>query len=50
MLGADISIANQIGETFTKTYAVVFSTITIVSTWAFIFIYSFYTLLKRIDL
>ena len=49
-LGAVRSIANQIGETFTKTYAVEFSTIAIVSTWTLIFIYLSLTLLKKRDL
>ncbi|WP_299672464.1 ABC transporter permease subunit [uncultured Polaribacter sp.] len=49
-LGAVRSVANQIGETFTKSYAVDFSTIAIVSVWTFIFIYLSFTLLKKRDL
>ncbi|AUC83965.1 ABC transporter permease [Polaribacter sp. ALD11] len=49
-LGAVRSVANQIGETFTKSYAVDFSTIIIVSVWTFIFIYLSFALLKKRDL
>ncbi len=49
-LGAVKSVANQIGETFTKSYAVDFGTILIVSIWTFIFIYLSYALLKKRDL
>ena len=49
-LGAVRSAANTMGETFTKSYAVEFTTILIVSFWAFIFIYSSYKLLKKRDL
>jgi ABC-2 type transport system permease protein len=49
-LNAVRSVANQIGETFTKSYAVEFSTIAIVSVWTAIFIYSSYVLLKKRDL
>ncbi|MGB0880582.1 MAG: ABC transporter permease [Polaribacter sp.] len=49
-LGAVRSVANQVGETFTKSYAVEFSTILIVSVWTFIFIYLSYALLKKRDL
>lgn len=49
-LGAVKSIANQIGENFTKNYAVEFTTILIVSFWTFIFIYLSYVLLKKRDL
>ncbi|TXD48300.1 ABC transporter permease [Polaribacter sp. IC073] len=49
-LGAVRSVANQIGETFTKSYAVEFSTIVIVSVWTFIFIYLSFALLKKRDL
>ena len=49
-LGAVRSVANQIGETFTKSYAVDFSTIVIVSVWTFIFIYLSFVLLKKRDL
>ncbi|MFQ3296713.1 MAG: ABC-2 type transport system permease protein [Polaribacter sp.] len=49
-LGAVRSVANQVGETFTKSYAVDFSTIVIVSVWTFIFIYLSLTLLKKRDL
>jgi ABC-type transport system involved in multi-copper enzyme maturation permease subunit len=49
-LGAVRSAANAIGETFTKSYAVEFSTILIVSAWTFVFIYLSFTLLKKRDL
>ncbi|WP_299061284.1 ABC transporter permease subunit [uncultured Polaribacter sp.] len=49
-LGAVRSVANQIGETFTKSYAVDFSAILIASIWTFIFIYLSFTLLKKRDL
>ncbi|QTD38295.1 ABC transporter permease subunit [Polaribacter batillariae] len=49
-LGAVRSVANQIGETFTKSYAVDFSTITIVAVWSLIFIYLSFVLLKKRDL
>jgi len=49
-LGAVKSIANQIGETFTKSYEVEFSDIAIVSAWTFIFIYLSFILLKKRDL
>ena len=49
-LGAVKSIANQVGETFTKSYAVEFSTVLIVSFWTFVFIYLSYALLKKRDL
>ena len=49
-LGAVKSIANQIGENFTKSYEVEPSSIFIVSVWTFIFIYSSYALLKKRDL
>ncbi len=49
-LGAVRSVANQVGETFTKSYAVDFSTILIVSVWTFIFIYLSFALLKKRDL
>jgi len=49
-LGAVKSVANQIGETFTKSYDVQFTTILIVSVWTFIFIYLSYALLKKRDL
>lgn len=49
-LGAVRSVANQVGETFTKTYDVEFLTIAIVSVWTFIFIYLSYALLKKRDL
>lgn len=49
-LGAVKSVANQIGETFTKSYAVEFTNIAIVSVWTFIFIYLSYALLKKRDL
>lgn len=49
-LGAVRSIANQVGETITKSYSVDFSTILIVSFWTFIFIYLAYKLLLKRDL
>ena len=49
-LGAVKSIANQVGESFTKSYAVEFSDILIVSFWTFVFIYLSYALLKKRDL
>ncbi|PWG04867.1 ABC transporter permease [Polaribacter aquimarinus] len=49
-LGAVKSVANQIGETFTKSYSVEFTNILIVSVWTFIFIYLSYALLKKRDL
>lgn len=49
-LGAVRSAANTMGETFTKSYAVDFSSILIVSFWTFIFIYLSYKLLQKRDL
>jgi ABC-type transport system involved in multi-copper enzyme maturation permease subunit len=49
-LGAVRSVANQIGETFTKSYAVDVSNILIISVWTFIFIYLSLRLLKKRDL
>ncbi len=49
-LGAVRSMANQIGEKFTKSYAVEFTDILIVLVWTFIFIYLSYRLLKKRDL
>jgi len=49
-LGAVRSIANQVGEEFTKSYDVQFTDILIVSIWTFIFIYTSYALLKKRDL
>ncbi|MCI2227886.1 ABC transporter permease [Polaribacter sp. MSW13] len=49
-LNAVKSAANMMGETFTKSYAVEFSTILIVSFWTFIFIYLSFVLLKKRDL
>jgi len=49
-LGAVRSAANTMGETFTKNYAVEFTTILIVSFWTFVFIYLSYALLKKRDL
>lgn len=49
-LGAVQSAANQLGENFTKTYNVEWSTIVIVSVWTFLFIYWSYVILKRRDL
>jgi ABC-type transport system involved in multi-copper enzyme maturation permease subunit len=49
-LGAIRSAANTMGETFTKSYAVDFSTILIVLIWTFIFIFLSYKLLEKRDL
>ncbi|WP_440122236.1 ABC transporter permease [Tenacibaculum sp. Ill] len=49
-LGAVKSVANQIGENFTKDYSVSFLNIAIVLIWTAIFIYSSYALLKKRDL
>ncbi|WP_438977465.1 ABC transporter permease [Polaribacter sp.] len=49
-LGAVRSAANTMGETFTKSYSVEFTTILVVSVWIFIFIYLSYALLKKRDL
>ena len=49
-LGAVKSIANQVGENFTKSYDVDFSNIIIVCAWTFIFMYLSFTLLKKRDL
>ncbi|MGC6285967.1 MAG: ABC transporter permease [Polaribacter sp.] len=49
-LGAVKSIANQVGETFTKSYSVELLNILIVSAWTFVFIYLSYALLKKRDL
>ncbi len=49
-LGAVRSVANQIGEKFTKNYAVEFTDIIIVSVWTCIFIYLSFRLLKKRDL
>lgn len=49
-LGAVRSIANQVGEEFTKSYDVQATDILIVSVWTFIFIYASYALLKKRDL
>ena len=49
-LGAVKTVASQIGEGFTKDYAVQFTDVMIVSVWTFIFIYASYALLKKRDL
>lgn len=49
-LGAVKSIANQVGETFTKNYSVELLNILIVSAWTFAFIYLSLALLKKRDL
>ena len=49
-LGAVKSIANQVGETFTKSYSVELLNILIVSAWTFVFIYLSFALLKKRDL
>ncbi|PQJ78505.1 ABC transporter permease [Polaribacter porphyrae] len=49
-LGAVRSAANTMGESFTKTYSVDFSTVAIVSFWTFLFIFLSYKLLLKRDL
>lgn len=49
-LNAVQSVANQIGEQFTKSYDVQPLDVLIVCIWTFIFIYSSYALLKKRDL
>lgn len=49
-LGAVRSVANQVGEQFTKSYDVQILDILIVSVWTTIFIYASYALLKKRDL
>ena len=49
-LGAVRSVANQVGEQFTKSYDVQILDILIVSVWTAIFIYASYALLKKRDL
>ena len=49
-LSAVKSVANQVGETFTKDYSVHWYEILIVSVWTFLFIYWSYVLLKKRDL
>lgn len=49
-LGAVRSVANQVGETITKSYAVDFPTILIVCVWTFVFVYLSLALLKKRDL
>ncbi|MEQ6122718.1 ABC transporter permease subunit [Pseudotenacibaculum sp. MALMAid0570] len=49
-LNAVRTVANQVGEQFTKSYDVQFLDVMIVSVWTFIFIYSSYALLKKRDL
>ena len=49
-LGAVKSVASQIGESFTKSYDVHFSSILIVCFWTFIFVYLSYRLLQKRDL
>jgi len=49
-LNAVKSVANQIGENFTKSYDVSFLSIIIVAVWTFIFVYLSYALLKKRDL
>lgn len=48
-LGVVKTIANQMGD-FTKSYAVEFKDIAIVSVWTLIFIYCAYAMLKKRDL
>lgn len=49
-LGAVKSMANQLGENFSKDYSVYFIDIVVVSVWTFIFIFLSYRLLKNRDL
>lgn len=49
-LGAVKSVANQIGENFTKDYSVSYITISIVLIWTLIFVYASFLLLKKRDL
>jgi len=49
-LGAVQSAANQLGDSFTKTYDVELSAVVIVLVWTFLFIYWSYAILKRRDL
>ncbi len=49
-LGAVRSVANSVGEQFTKSYEVEFLDIMIVLFWVLVFIYGSYTLLKKRDL
>jgi len=49
-LGAVRSVANQVGENFTKSYDVTFSSILIVCVWTSLFIYLSFALLKKRDL
>ncbi|THD65747.1 ABC transporter permease [Robertkochia marina] len=49
-LGAVQSVANQLGEEFSKDYAIHFSEILIVLVWVAFFIYASYWLLKKRDL
>lgn len=49
-LGPARSLANTLGEEFTKNYDVQFLDVIIVSVWTFIFIYGSYALLKKRDL
>ncbi len=49
-LGAVQSAANQLGDSFTKSYDVEWSAIAIVLVWTFLFIYWSYAILKRRDL
>ena len=49
-LGAVKSVASQIGEGFTKNYAVQYTDVLIVLVWTSIFIYASFALLKKRDL
>ncbi|MFY0604038.1 MAG: ABC transporter permease subunit [Flavobacteriaceae bacterium] len=49
-LGAVKTVANQVGESFDKSYDVEFLSVVIVSIWTFLFIYWSYALLKKRDL
>ncbi|GER58904.1 ABC transporter permease [Patiriisocius marinus] len=49
-LGGVRTIANQVGEEFSKSYAVNWYTVLIVAAWSAIFIYGSYKILKKRDL
>ena len=49
-LGGVQSVANQLGEEFTKNYDVQFLSVAIVLVWTFLFIYWSYAILKKRDL
>jgi ABC-type transport system involved in multi-copper enzyme maturation permease subunit len=49
-LGAIQSVANQVGEGFTKDYSVHFTNVLIVLVWTAVFVYGSYYILKKRDL